>query len=315
MSLKNTKRRYGHSDASIKQLSDKLLIAARRDLPKLVHYGETEESLDALEAAIAAFALCPPDEYYAGAMMHATFVKNETRKMVLQHTRQIRERAALYYAGNNAMLVEFGTATLSRQTDNELVRSGKAIARAATRNASDLATMGFTPAMLADYTALIARFDTEIDAQIDKVLKRDVAVENRIALGNKLYAMMLSLAAKGKLCWQDESAAYHNDYILTNHQHKDKQIIEGNIAPETVVNASMHDAKPKTKIRVYNRGNVPLNFYFAAGAADMPKTQSITLAAGAHIAETAAYFGFAEEAQRFNVYNSSPAEGSYELVW
>ena len=315
MSIPNTRRDYNKSDADLAQIIDDILHSGRRDIVRLADYGVTEEWLQSIEDANMAFKLCPPDEFWAGALVNATYNKNLKREEVLKMTRQISERARIRFGDNTGILMQFATTALARQTDNDLVRTGREVVYAATLYATELAQEGLTALMITDYAAMVEDFDDLIDLQKRKIKERDKAVEDRIKLGNTAYALLVKLSAKGKLCWQDESEALYNDYVIYPSSHKVQSIIEGNIESGVVVNTSVHDATAGSVITMKNTGNVPLSFFYALQPTDITGPMPRIVQPSEEVSETAANLGFSEQLQRFNVYNDSPESGSYRIEW
>lgn len=315
MTLPNSKRLYRFSDADHAQIVDAMLIAARRDSVNLAAYGVTPLWLDSIEAANDLFKDCSPDEYWAGDMINATYNKNAKRDELLVATRQITERARIRFGSENGILSRFAVSGLSHQTDNDLVRTGRNVAKNATNYATELLEEGVTAPMVAAYLALIVEFDELIDIQKEKIQDRDTAVEDRIAKGNALYALLTKLSARGKLCWQDSSEARYNDYVIYTSSQQQQSIIEGVVESGVVVNTSVNDATAATVITMKNTGNVPISFFYALNPTDITGPMPRTVLPNEEISETAANLGLSAQLTRFNVYNDTPTGGSYRIEW
>lgn len=308
-------RGYSMADPNLTQKTDAMILSAIRDMLLLAAYGVTAPWLQTITDANELFKLCPPDEFWAGAMVNATYNKNQKREEVLTATRQISERARIRFGSENGIFMRFATTALSRQTDNELVRTSRAVALAAALYATELAEEGLTPLMVTDYTALVANFDALIDVQRQSITERDIAVQDRISKGNAVYALLTKLSSRGKLCFQESSEAHYNDYLIYTGSHKEQSIIVGDVAGGFVVNTSVHDATAGTVITMKNTGTVPLTFFYALNPIDITGPMPRTLAPNQEVSETAANLGFSEQLQRLNVYNNMPETGSYRIEW
>lgn len=308
-------RRYRLSDARIIQLSDSVRQSAQRDATELADYGVTPDTITDLVAAREAFADNPTDEELSGDMVIATQAKNAEKALLQRHIRQIADRARIKFGENDGRFRKFGVDMLSRMGDDELVRTAKRVVRVATSLLPQLASEGLTAAMIADLGTSGTSFDELVDAQDEAIKVRDIAVDERIRLGNSLYDLLVNLAAKGKLCWEDVNEAKYNDYILTTSPSTDTQTVEGNIAAQTVVNASVTGVSAATVLTIRNTGNVPLSFYFALLPTDPSGSNMATVAPNEEISRIATELGYSEQQSRFNINNEQEAPGSYRVEW
>lgn len=318
MSRKEETRKYKMSDADLIQLTDSVADSADRDSTQLTAYGVDASTLTAIGAARDAFANEPTDYLLSGLMGIATNTKNAKREELTLMIRQVSDRARIKYGENSQEFKAFGVFMLTKQTDNELYRMGKSSATAATQFLASLASEGVTEAMITDLDTLTTEFDQLIDDKNRAVRNRDIAVDNRIRLGNEVYALLVNLAAKGKLCWADINEAYYNDYILNpSTGGGTADVATGNVAGNSTVNISITGNDASTSFTLKNTGDEMLNFYFATEPTDDFGPMSITVAPHSEQVSSANDLGFseAENRLRLNVHNASPANGSYEVMW
>lgn len=220
MASRNPKRKYLYGDADFKQLADSFVHLGRRDLAQLSAYGITDSWLDELAAAIEAFADAMPDYYWRGGNIIATAATNKTREQILDHSQHLLLCAQQCFASNATVMGLFVNNTISRLNNKDLYRKARSLSHKAQEHAVALAAEGFGAARLAEYQALIANYNTQINAQRDAILERTLAVHERIALGNTVYEMLLRLSAKGRLCWEATSPARYKDYVLYPKRHQ-----------------------------------------------------------------------------------------------
>ena len=308
-------RRYRMSDAHLIQLADSVRQSAQRDATQLVDYGVSAATITALEAARDAFSDNPTDEELSGDLVIATQAKNANKTEVQRQVRQIADRARIKFGEADGRFRKFGVELLSRQGDDELIRTAKRVVRVATSLLPELTSEGVTAIKIAELGAIANTFDDLVDAQDEAFKNRDIAVDERISLGNNLYDLLVNLAAKGKLCWEDVNEAKYNDYILTSSGSSNSQVTEGAIAAQAIVSTSVTGVSPVTIFTLRNTGAVPLSFYFAELPTDPTGPSPITVAPNESVTRNALELGFSEQYSRLNVHNEQEAPSSYRIEW
>ena len=254
MNRKEETRNYKMSDANLVQLSDSIHNTATRDITELGDYGVDAGTLTTLMAARDVFSDNPTDEELSADMVIATQSKNGERENLRISIRQIADRARIKYGEQDGKFRKFGVDLLSKQSDNDLVRTGRRVVRAATEYEPDLATEGLTAIMITDLSSLTDTFDDLIDLQDAAVKERDVAVDVRIRLGNGVYDLLSNLAAKGKLCWQDTNEAKYNDYVITSTSGgSTAEVVSGTVASNEVINTSVTGITDTTVLNLETR--------------------------------------------------------------
>ena len=308
-------RKYRKSDATLTQLSDSIQHSALRDADALAHYGVSADDIAQLQATRDAFANSPTDTELSTDLVIATQAKNAERQIMLEHIRQITERVRIKYGAQDGQYRLFGADLLTRQTDDELLRTARRTIYRATALLPSLSTEGLSPAMITALDTSLHTFDHLIDQQREAISNRDLAVDQRISLGNQLYKQLLKLAAKGKLCWGAINEAKYNDYILTLRGPKQPHSTEGTIAPSSVVATSVSGLKAATSLTLRNTGMVPLQFFFAPNPTDTHSPMQQLVPPNSSSTCTAHLIGYAAKCKRLNVYNPEASAGSYGIDW
>ncbi len=310
-------RRYKMSDAQLVQMADNLKKSAIRDLEDLSDFGVLPATLIAFQSARDAFKNSPTDEDLSADMVKAAKIQNAEKAVLMQRIRQISERARIKYGETDFRFRRYGVDLLSKQGTDEIVRTGRRVQRVAAEQLSDLCTEGISQAMLDELGSLNNSLDNLIDSQIDTIKNRDIAVDLRIMSGNALYSMMVTLAAKGILCWLDVSEKWYNDYVLTENHTIDGHILDGLIGSTVVVNASATGVNSGTVFRLSNTGSTPLNFFFAQSPTEISSPCVITIPPGENQTITSTVLGYNEntDTQRLNIYNPTTVYGSYGIEW
>ena len=215
------KRAYNYSDGKFTKVVDDLLNSGRRDLAALAPFGISEAWLNALKADNEAFAQSTADYYLLGEQMKATTAKNQSRTAILQQMQFIIETALAYFSPYSTQAVLFKNNNISRQNDKDLLRSARSIAKAAERYQAELSGEGISIDRIADFSALLLLYNTQLADCQYYAKERMAAVHARISLGNELYKKLRKLSTKGKLCWINVNAAFYSHYVLYPGKRKE----------------------------------------------------------------------------------------------
>lgn len=312
------RRKYKMSDADLIQLTDSIQDSADRDSVALAQFGVDAGTLTALGTARNTFANGLSDHYLSAKMVIATQNKNAKKEVIQLAIKKISDRAKIKYGDQDGRYKLFGVSMISKQSDNDLYRMAKLVIIAGTEQLADLASEGLTEQMITDLETANNEFDILIDLKNRAVRNRDAAVDERIKQGNEVYALLTNLAAKGKLCWEDNNEALYNDYVLypsgsSNTADISTGIVDGN----STVNISISGNDGSTNYTLKNTGDQVLTFYFATEPTDSFGPVSVTVGPQSELVSTATNLGYneAENRLRLNVNNSNAASSSYEVRW
>jgi len=200
----------------LKQLADETVSLIERDKEEFADRGYTPDKKKAFTSAIESFEDFPTDEQFNAMRVEAGTVRDTTRTAVETQSRTILLAARNVFGETSAKYREFGNADLTRQTDADLVRTTKSIVKVSTKYLSDLEQEGITVGKIAKLEVSRTQFDNAIDAQKTAVSNRDNATEQRIILGNALYALVVKYNDTGKDIWATKSESRYNDYVIYN---------------------------------------------------------------------------------------------------
>ncbi len=312
--MKIAKRKYKMSDATLIQASDDIMGSATRDLAELAAFSIDAAKIAAIGLIRNTFSDTPTDEELMGDLMLATQARNNQAEIVRNAIRPIAVRFLVKFGEQNGHYRALRVDNLSQQTYNDLMRTARAVSRRGTIHLAALASEGLTAAILTDLETQAALLDNLIDAQIDAVKNRDMAVGERIKKGNDLYTAILKLTQYGKSVWFNVNEAKYNDYILNEVAKEAAQVLAGNLNMGEQVNLSASDVKPDTELTVTaTGGNVVI--YAAENPGDPPNSFQQTINDGIPRTFMAAEIGFATGTrERINLYNLGPGAVSYEVV-
>ncbi len=207
-------RDYVISDADLIQLADSKISAAKRDMAEMQDFGITDIILADINKKRDNFADMTTDEELEGMKISSTADKNAAADVLRKAIRRIMARVGNKYGVKSGKYSRFGVDTLSRMSDTELYKCGKRVQRQARALLGQLVSEGLTEADISDLETITLTFDTTIDAQDDAIRDRDIATQERITLGNDLYADVTRLSNTGKAIWEGTSEAKYNDYLI-----------------------------------------------------------------------------------------------------
>ena len=207
-------RQYGFSDGTLKQYTDQAVLFATRDSAEFGLRGYSATRLAAIQQSSNDFGNVTSDEEMLALQMMCTETKDQKRDVLEEQLRTILSMATNAFGAKGIQLRRFGDANLSKQTDNDLIRTARVCIKTATEYAVELSAEGLTPAFITAATAQVQSFDDAIDAQQLAISDREIVKETRIEAGNTLYNELLKLTNTGKSIFRTTNEAKYNDYII-----------------------------------------------------------------------------------------------------
>jgi len=209
------KRQYSFSDAMLLQLTDSVISNGTRDTVQLDPEGVTLTRLAALKTLNNNFLNMEDDVEWKGLVSIKTEEKNAALEVCETASNKVRRMAENTFGEGRGKYNRFDFDGINRLQDVLRIRAYHRIHRRATANAIALAAEGLTPAFLTAFKDACLAADDAYDVTIDTIENRDEAKEERIALGNLLYAEVLKICNTGKSYWIDKSESRYNDYVIS----------------------------------------------------------------------------------------------------
>jgi len=207
-------REYHFQDGELITEGKAKIAFMRRDATEFATYGIEGTAIDSLEAAIETFTDNVTDVELLGKQILSTEAKDGKAEAVREGIRAVMDRVVLEHESNSTEYELFGTASLSRQTDSELMITAKRVYRLGTEGLAVFAQHGVTAAMLS--SLLTAREELD-DLMVDQKIKiglRDNLQEDRVEEGNAIYKKLVAYTGTGKSIWEASDVAKYNDYVL-----------------------------------------------------------------------------------------------------
>ena len=153
------------------------------------------------------------DEMWIGNVTDATQAKDALAVDLKSKIRTIRNMAEIKWTNKSGKYRSYGFEDMDGLNDNNLVRLGRRVITVATDQQTELASEGFTVAMLTALTSTVDDFDDSVDNKISVEKERDVAQQSRVEAGNELYTFLDKYCSIGKSIWFSDPAKY-NDYVI-----------------------------------------------------------------------------------------------------
>ena len=207
-------RNYTISDADLTMFVTNLVLIMTRDITEFADFSVDAADVTALGALGNQFEMFPPDTFYQGDVGVATQNKDSKKAELLLATRRITNRALAKWGQNSAQYGKFGVKGISQMSDKEILATARLVILTSENYLTQLATEGLTQTIIDDYTALVGEFEDLLAAFYEAVSIRDMKTNERIELGNQLYALVSRYCTLGKTIWDGVNEAKYNDYII-----------------------------------------------------------------------------------------------------
>jgi hypothetical protein len=222
MKKQSMHRSYNFPDADLYLQSMERIKYAHRDKDQFKHYGYDLDRLKKFSAMCEKFRALPDDDETLGDQMLTTDKKYEASEKLKTAIRGIMTRVAMKYSNRSGRFRKFGTSKLGDMTDAQLLFCGRRVARVGRQQADFLADVGVNENNIQKVTDTCRNFENALNIQQDKVADRDIAVEHRIDLGNKIYDEMITLCNIGKDIWVETDLAKYENYKIYESNNDQK---------------------------------------------------------------------------------------------
>lgn len=167
-------RLYHFSDAKFITTAKEKIAFIRRDATAFTPFGITATSVNSLETAINAFLNNITDIELRSDQTEVTVNKDIKAEQLRVAIRTVMARVELKYGKRSAKYKIFGTDGLARQSNPDLLITGKRVVRVGTEFLPILVENGLTAAMLTAITTLCIEFENLIIDLKIKIGERDV---------------------------------------------------------------------------------------------------------------------------------------------
>ncbi len=215
MALNEEQRAYKMGDDVLMQKADFLLKSMQRDAADFASRNVDGTRRNEIDDTNRQFKDLPTDPELLGLMTTATEAKNATALELRKRISTVRSMAETLY-GNTGKYKVFNFGELSLLPDTEMYRTAKSVVRVGTNLLAELASEGLAMDMLNEMAALATDLDDNMDKVAEAEENRDISTQERIRVGNRLWALMVKYADIGKSLFEFTDEARYNDYVLTD---------------------------------------------------------------------------------------------------
>ena len=222
MKKQSINRKHNFSDPELHLRAMKAIQLAHRDLESFKQYGYDLERLKRFKALADRFRDLPDDDELLGDQMLMTEKKYQAANRLRAAIRSLMTRVAIKFSNRSGRYRKFGTAKLGDMTDAHLLFCARRVVRVARQQMDFLADVGVNESLLARILEAAKEFEQAVNLQHDRIADRDIAVERRIELGNKLYEELVVVCDIGKDIWKDLDRDKYEQYCLyeSNNEYK-----------------------------------------------------------------------------------------------
>lgn len=216
MKKKEAFRLYKFSDGTLVTKGLEKIAFIKRDQTEFDKYNIVADKREDLKTLLTDFSNRETDIEALQEQVESTEIKDKKAEELRIAIRGVMSCVELKFPVESAKYRKFGTETLSRQTDAELLITGKRVVRVGTGLLPVLTDFGLTQAHLDTITTLTLDF---IDVLVDQRLEigeRDIQQEDRVEAGNTIYSQLVKYTNLGQAIWVDKDVAKYNDYVMYN---------------------------------------------------------------------------------------------------
>ena len=219
-------RKYNFPDADLYMECLERIKYTHRDIDQFKQYNYDLQRLKTFKSNCDKFRALPDDDELVGDQMLVTEKKDVAREKLKNAIRSIMTKVSMKYSNRTGRYRKFGTAKMGDMTDAQLVFCGRRVARVARQQIDFLSEFGISDTSIARVTEACRIFENAMNIQQDKVADRDIAVERRVEMGNKIYDELIIVCNIGKDIWVETDATKYEQYCIyesNNEQKKERK--------------------------------------------------------------------------------------------
>ena len=225
-------RKYNFPDADLYVQCLERIKYANRDIKQFAQYSYDKQRLKTFRTNCDKFRKLPDDDELVGDQMITTEKKYSAAEKLKTAIRSVMTRVAIKYNNRSGRYRKFGTAKMGDMTDAQLLFCGRRVARVARQQIDFLADVGLNESQITRVTEACRNFENAMNIQQDKVSDRDIAVERRTELGNKLYDELIILCNIGKDIWAEVDPVKYEQYTIYESNNDQKIARKERLAKE-----------------------------------------------------------------------------------
>jgi hypothetical protein len=211
---------------------------AHRDQTQFLQFNYGIDRLKGFKALCDQFRNLTDDDESVGDQMITTEKKNTAADKLRASIRSVMTRVAMKFHDKTGRYRKFGTSKLGDMSDPQLLFCGRRVVRVARQQIDFLGETGLNENIIQRVVDACSEFENALNIQQDKVHDRDIAVEKRMDIGNRIYTELVILCDIGKDIWAEKDNVKYEQYCLyesNNDQKIAKKLKDAKISAEKTV--------------------------------------------------------------------------------
>jgi hypothetical protein len=216
-------RNYNAPDADLYRWCVEAIRLAHRDAAQFEQYGYKLERLKTFKTLCDQFQNMPDDDELVGDQMLCTEKKNQAAAHLRTAIRSVMTRVAMKFHDKTGRYRKYGTAKLGDMSDPQLLFCGRRVVRVARQQMDFLVDVGMTDQPIQRVSDACTALETAMNIQQDKVHDRDISVERRMELGNKIYVELVTICDIGKDIWAATDRVKYDQYCIYESNNEEKK--------------------------------------------------------------------------------------------
>lgn len=235
MKKQSIHRAYNFPDAELYMQCMERIRYAERDIEDFTSYAFNQERIDGFKALCQKFNDLPSDDEMLGEQMVFTEKKKEASEKLKTAIRSIMTRVAMKYHNRSGRYRKFGTGKMGDMSDPQLLFCGRRVTRVAKQMMPFLEEVGLAQPQIDKVLEASLAFEDTINRKQDKVAERDILVEVRTNIGNKMYDEFIVLCNIGKDIWVEKDPVRYEQYVVYESNNDQKKARKARLAAEAEV--------------------------------------------------------------------------------
>jgi hypothetical protein len=216
-------RNYNGKDAELYRWCTEAIRLAYRDLEEFTSYGYGMDRLKVFSSMTEQFHTMPDDDELVGEQMISTEKKDQAADKVRTAIRSLMTRVAMKFHDKTGRYRKYGTSKLGDMSDPQLLFCGRRVVRVARQQIDFLADVGMTESIIQRVSDACTALETAMNIQQDRIHDRDISVERRMEIGNKLYVELVTVCDIGKDIWATKDRIKYDQYCIYDSNNDEKK--------------------------------------------------------------------------------------------
>jgi hypothetical protein len=216
-------REYNFPDSDLYSQCRERIQYIKRDRTEFESYAYSGNKIENFEKLCKLFSDQPDDDELIGNQMEATTKKNTAKEKLKTAIRSVMTRVASKYNPRSGHYRKFGTIKMNDMSDAKLLLCGRRVVRVSNKLLDFLHDTGLMQVHIDAVQQAAGAFENSIHIQQDKVSDRDISVEKRIELGNRLYRELVLVCNIGKDIWAETNKTMYENYTIYESNNDQKK--------------------------------------------------------------------------------------------